>query len=225
MSYFNANALPEPSNEYVAWVDLMGCQSQMAGSIKVVANSIFKLHVAAIEARDVGITVYPVMDGFYATAAEAATLKRFLIKVFSDIATLFKNEVHEHFRFVIRGAVAFGSIYHGRKIGPDGAKRLEENLEYKASIFLGMPVIHAYKTEQQAPPFGLAVHASANEFFDDGTVHDWWPWFNAEFDVVGFAEAISSYYAWCRLKSDTLRYDLHRIVIHDALAAKYFKRG
>lgn len=225
MSYFNANALPEPHDEHVAWVDVMGCQSHMARSIKVVANFVFKLHVAAIEARQEDVTVYPVMDGFYAMAIEAKALQCFLRGVFSDIAALFRGENQNHFRFVIREAVSFGGIYHGRDIGEEGAKRLEENPTYKSSICLGMPIIDAYKTEQQAPPFGLAVHPSATSFIEMSQDGVWWPWFDAEFNAAEFSTALSTYYAWCRRKSTDLRYDVARIIIHDALAQKYFARG
>jgi len=55
--YFNANKLLDPSNEYVCWIDVMGIKSSMERSIKISANFIYKLHIAAIEAPSDGLKI------------------------------------------------------------------------------------------------------------------------------------------------------------------------
>jgi hypothetical protein len=34
----------------------------------------------------------------------------------------------------------------------------------RQALLIGMPMIHAYQTERQAPPFGIFVHESARSF-------------------------------------------------------------
>ena len=51
MTFFDARELPEPRDEYVAWVDVMGIRSQMAYSIAVAANCIFKLMLRPLMRR------------------------------------------------------------------------------------------------------------------------------------------------------------------------------
>ncbi len=63
---FKSKLIPTPKNEYVAWVDVMGIQSSMSRSIDISANFIFKLHIAALNAKTAKLNIYPVMDGFYA---------------------------------------------------------------------------------------------------------------------------------------------------------------
>lgn len=223
MTYFDARELPEPTKEYVSWVDVMGIQSHMARSISVSANFVFKLHVAALDALRDGVSIYPIMDGFYATSATKSGIEEFLSEVFSSLAKVFSEEGKPHFQFIVRGAIAFGHVYHGRNIGDKASKRLAENPNYRAAVLLGEPVVHAYQSERGAPPFGIAIHHSARDSAPPGETtfqEEWWKWFAGEFDVGSIRASLETHYAWCRKRSAT--YDPARIAIHEALATKYF---
>ena len=67
--FFDARHLGEPSNEYVAWLDVMGMQSILAYSPESAANFVFKFHDAVLKAKSDSIHLYPVMDGIYACSA------------------------------------------------------------------------------------------------------------------------------------------------------------
>ncbi len=79
----------------------MGIQSAMARSIMITANFVFKLHLAALEAPREGVSLYPVMDGLYASADRPETLERFLRNVFSGVALLFAFEEIGYYRFIL----------------------------------------------------------------------------------------------------------------------------
>jgi hypothetical protein len=74
--FFNAQVLPNPANEYVAWIDVMGVQSAMSRSLNITANFIFKLHVAALQAPHAGLSLYPVEEESW--RASPATVKNVL---------------------------------------------------------------------------------------------------------------------------------------------------
>ena len=89
---FNANLLPQsPTPEYVAWVDVMGIQSSMSRSLNVSGNFIFKLHIAALQSTHTNVSLYPIMDGLYATSATQQDMLTFLRELFSSIADEFIN--------------------------------------------------------------------------------------------------------------------------------------
>ncbi len=225
MTYFDARALPLPSDEYVAWVDVMGIQSHMHRSINVAANFMFKLHVAALDSPLKSVRLYPVMDGFYATSPSRQGLEQFLSSVFRQCASAFVGEAKQQFRFVIRGAIAFGSVYHGADVEDSGSKRLAEAPGYRASLVLGPPIVDANLTESDAPPFGIAIHHSAKLSAPVGDVRyttDWWSWVDAAFDKINFCRELKAYYAWCQANAAVIRYDVRRSLYHEYLSLKYF---
>lgn len=225
MTYFDARGLPVPSDEYVAWIDVMGVQSHMHRSISVAANFVFKLHVAALDSPGYEVSLYPVMDGFYVTSKTRAALEAFLRSVFSQCAHAFAKEKTVHFRFVIRGGIAHGEVYHGSQIENGASKRLAENPGYRGAIVLGPPVVDAHQIEPTAPPFGLAVHQSAkiaNSAGEEAFADDWWHWYDDDFDKSEFSDRLREYYDWCRKDSGKIKYDIQRILFHEYLALKYF---
>jgi len=226
MTYFDARGLPAPRAQYVCWVDVMGMETQMKRSIKVSANFVFKLHVAALdEAATSNVMLYPIMDGFYACSETRADMERFLSGVFNTLAGIFSRERVADFRFIVRGAIAYGDVYHGREIRDDASKRLAEKPDYRASIMLGPPIVDANRAEQDAPPFGIAIHASARVQPKSGEHaynRDWWPWWQEGFDYADFMKKLEAHYEWCRNHSERIGYSLSRIVVHEALATRYF---
>jgi hypothetical protein len=171
--YFNAKALPAPTNEYVAWVDVMGVQSAMSRSLNITANFVFKLHTAALQAPNTaGLRLYPVMDGLYIASSNQAAILDFLRSVFSAIAETFINETENMHRFIVRGALAFGPVIHGANVKSSAAKVFGTPAggNYKDAILLGMPMVQSHLAEKDAPPFGIFVHESARAFAPAGAV-------------------------------------------------------
>lgn len=224
---FNANLLPDPSNEYVAWVDIMGIQSAMGRSLSISANFIFKLHIAALATPRDDVQLYPVMDGFYATSPSRDAMQNFLRAILSKVGQEFLSTAEPLHRFIVRGALAFGPIVHGSNV-PDAVDQgLVGNDQYKSAIFLGMPVVQAYRGEHNAPPFGIFIHESARAFAPNGTEpfhHVWWKWVTPDVGNVWnkLLERLNSHYEWCAERPNRLLYEASRIEVHRKLANEYF---
>ena len=223
--YFNASHLPQANNEYVAWVDVMGVQKHMARSISTTANFIFKLHVAALESR-AQLTLYPVMDGVYATTPNQAHMLGFLTSVFSSIADEFSNEQNQERKFIIRAGLAFGPTIHGSRLSQQASPTLHNNMNYRSSILLGLPMVQAHLGERSAPPFGVFVHESARSFAPQGQqpIHfAWWRWksFAATATWDALTTSLPQHFDWCLARSLPLEYDEKRIEAHAEMYEQY----
>ena len=228
--YFDASRLPDPKNEYVAWVDIMGMSILMSRSLKTSANFVFKLHVAALEASkqleasNQNVILYPIMDGFYASSANQDSILRFLRDVFHRVAQEFNDESNQEHRFIIKGSVAFGPVVHGQSI-PHGASRImDNNVQYRNNILLGLPMVQANTTEKWAPPFGIFVHESARTFSPDdkSLPYIWWKWGEDSKTWDKLRKELESYYEWCTSGGGGSGYDPSRIRAHRNLAQQYF---
>lgn len=226
---FNANVLPPPGNEYVAWIDVMGIQSAMSRSLDITANFVFKLHVAALQAPHNGVTLYPVMDGLYTSSPNQQTMFDFLRSLFSKAAESFIGQPETLFRFIVRGGLAFGPVIHGSAVPAQSSPEFGTpgGAQYKNLILLGMPMVQAHLSEKNAPPFGLFVHESARTFappLAEPFHHVWWRWVNpANSDVWNnLPRTLANYFEWCRQRPNSLLYDLDRIRVHADLAQQYF---
>lgn len=225
--FFNADHLPEPSLEYVAWVDVMGTQASMSRSLRVTANFMFKLHLAALQAPQANVRIYPVMDGFYAAAGDRVQMLNFLRGVFSAVAEEFNTTNENRFRFIVRGGLAFGPSVHGTNVPAGASPVLGQAPNYRDSILLGMPMVQAHLSEADAPPYGILVHESARTFAPLGQEplhHIWWRWDNAANHAVWSAlqDNLNVYFDWCAERSLRLGYSLDRIKAHKNMVAQYF---
>lgn len=223
--YFNAAHLPEPSLEYVAWVDVMGVQVSMSRSLAKSANFIFKLHTAALDAANQNVKMYPVMDGFYASAAGQGDILAFLASVMSDIAAEFIQETNMQHRFIIRGALAFGPVIHGGNVPQAASATLHGNQVYRDSLLLGLPMVQANTYERLAPPFGIYVHESARTFAPAGSTpvnFVWWKWQNPNSPVWGqLGTELEQYFDWCEERAGAIDYEISRIEAHRCMAMQY----
>lgn len=70
------------------------------------------------------------------------------------------SETNNH-RFIVRGALAKGTIQHGRKISSEVSPDMAPRSGYKQHLLFGIPMIQAFNAEKQAPPFGIYIHESA----------------------------------------------------------------
>ena len=226
--YFNSQYLPElPRSEYVAWIDVMGIQSAMGRSLSISGNFVFKLHVAALESANENVKLYPIMDGFYASSLSQQEMISFLFKVFKKIAFTFVKEATHFHRFIIRGALSYGSIIHGSEVKALASDSFKSNIAHKDAILLGIPMIQANKAERSAPPFGVFIHESARSFSPEGIKplhYVWWKWEDKKDpDLWNTTKnSLMDYYKWCKENSESLLYASERISFHENLAKQYF---
>jgi hypothetical protein len=226
---FNAGVLPSAANEYVSWIDVMGVQSAMSRSLNITANFVFKLHVAALQAPNAGVSLYPVMDGLYVSSPAQQAILDFLRSVFTDTAETFVGEQENLHRFVVRGALAFGPVIHGAAVPSNVSNVFNSPVrnQYKNAILLGMPMVQSHLAEKDAPPFGLFVHETARTFAPTATAplhHVWWHWRTGNNMQVWneLPAALTTYFEWCRKRPGSILYDKERIEVHADLARQYF---
>ena len=228
--YFNAKELPSPRNEYVAWVDVMGASVSMSRSLSNSANFILKLHIAALRARKENVLLYPVMDGYYASSSRQADILNFLSKVFEEVADEFNETGRGDHQFIIRGALAFGPVVHGREIRKGASYTLTDEESYRDAILLGHPMVQAYTSERLAPPFGIYVHESARAFSPpeaNPLPYIWWRWANPKNSSTwrALGEKLKEYFKWCDERAESIAYCRARLEVHRDLAAQYFIQG
>lgn len=145
------------SDEYVCWLDIMGTKSSMSESFEKSANFILRFHTAVLKAAiSKKVRVYPVMDGVYIVVKNLDDMRAALDKIMTCLAEVFLSETNKH-RFVVKGALAKGAIQHGSKISTEIAEDIAPRVGYKQHLLFGMPVIQAYISEKQAPPFGIYI--------------------------------------------------------------------
>lgn len=224
--FFDSRNLPGPTTEYVAWVDIMGTQSAMSRSIDATANFVFKLHTAVIQSNTMGIDIYPVMDGFYASSPSQSNILDFLRSVFLLVADEFIQTSLPLHKFIIRGGLAFGPVIHGRSINAQSSPALANNPAYRDSILLGMPMVQSHLCERSAPPFGIFVHESARSFAPPGLapIHfTWWKWANNSNQTWRtLKRSLNQHYTWCSRRSMALEYSIERIKAHKEMIDQYF---
>lgn len=150
-----------PSNEYVCWLDIMGTKSSMSESFEKSANFIIRFHTAVLKAAvSKRVRVYPVMDGVYIAVKYLDDMREAIDKIMTCLAELFLSETNNH-RFIVKGALAKGTIQHGSKISSEVSPDMAPRSGYKQHLLFGMPMIQAFNAEKQAPPFGIYIHESA----------------------------------------------------------------
>lgn len=235
MVWFAARQLPATQDEYVAWIDVMGIGPVMGRSLDGAANFIFKLHAAALEAPHQNMTLYPVMDGLYASTPDQGSLLSFLASVFEKCAVDFVGRTADESlkRFIVRGAVAYGPVIHGSSV-PDQAFQppgnqtnpMSANPAYKNAILMGLPMVQAHEYERQAPPFGIFVHESARAFAPAGSSplhHVWWKWADGGSATWrALPTALIEHYDWFAQRTLSLEYPADRLEVHRTMAVEYF---
>jgi len=223
---FDSNGLPSSQDAYVVWLDVMGVRGWMLRSLHITANFIFKLHIAVLEEKQPGMTLYPVMDGVYVVSRDIYMMKTFLSNVFLRLANLFNyTDQHEH-QFLVKGAIAFGPVIHGSDILAASSTTLAGSPQYRDSILMGMPMVFALQSEPLAPPFGIFVQDSAHQILTSQErkhSHCWWPWFcvGTKQEAHLLKQNIPKYFSWCEERAGAIDYDMNRIKIHKAQAEQY----
>ena len=225
--YFDSRHLPDPKNEYVAWVDVMGVKAVMARTLQATANFVLKLHVAMLEAPRQGVRLYPVMDGAYVTSPTQDAMTDFLRDVYARLAGVFVSAGSPLYQCVIKGALSYGPVIHGADLPSAASYTLDNNPEYRGSILLGMPMVQAVQSELKAPPFGVFVHESARSFAPPGARpfnNVWWSWSvpNHRRLASDLRAELGKYYDWCEARASMIEYEPDRIRSHRRMVAEYF---
>jgi hypothetical protein len=233
--YFDSANLGEPSFEYVCWFDVMGTANQMFRSLPIAANFVFKLHCAVLEAREElaletsgDVRLYPVMDGVYITSASRWRLQDLLNQALCRLAITFLQEEKCYHQFLVRGAVAYGPVYHGVRLDKLKTRVLQKNTGIRDSILMGLPMIQAYQAERESPPFGISVDPSARAFSPSGEQpfrFIWLNWYRSSqppVDPEKMLGRLDRYFDWQKDHCNMTGYEPVRIEHHRKLAHEYF---
>lgn len=214
--YFGPEHLNEPTEEYVAWIDLMGTGAIMEWSEDVASTNIGKIQIVMARwAESYDIDIYPMMDGSYAVSDDQDNIMNYIAKVFRQAAQILLNRHSNedlppvHFSPIPRGGLSKGNVYHGYQIeGTD----LDE-YDIQNSILIGQPVAQAHKCENDASPFGCSVHPSARQK-DHLSAVKWW--MDGSY-VEAIVEALKDYFDYYQQNSD-VNYSRKKIQQHRDMA-------
>ncbi|MBR1766301.1 MAG: hypothetical protein IJ745_04580 [Bacteroidales bacterium] len=214
-----------PNDSYVCWVDIMGTKSIMEESFEKAANFILRFHLACTEAakenRDV--RCYPLMDGAFLTTNKIEKLKKVINTIFQRLSAYFIDTDPCNHLFVIRGSIAKGELAHGEEITTEVCKEIASNNDYKKNLLFGLPMIQAFKAEEDAPPFGVFIHESARK--TDGLKGRYYNWCSDNEMRTALTERLHLYFSWCRLHSPYLRLDKTKISHYEELVDDYFSNS
>lgn len=231
--YFDSRKLKDPENNYVCWVDVMGTGNQMVRSLPIAANFIFKLQSAVLEAREETdekgfIRLYPTIDGIYITSPNRWALQAVLNQAMCRCALTFLKEERPHHQFLVRGAIAFGPVYHGSDLDPDATFVMASNPQVRNAILMGMPMAQAHMAEGEAAPFGISIHESARAFSprnEQPFGFIWLNWFrfsNPPIDPDALLAKMESYFNWQKQHTTVTGYRPERVEYHLKLAREFF---
>jgi hypothetical protein len=215
--------------EYVAWIDLMGGPSWMAGSIRRAAEIIGLIHIAGIRAaRKHNIKAYPVIDGIYIIGKDKEEFRAATNLIMRTLAITFLAQKKSDRRFLVRGGIAYGRVLHGTEISKLHTD-LSENVPYSSCLALGISIGQAYAAESKAPPFGYFVDTTARSTASVAAspyisaFHRWWRIRDESQAATRFGVKLDQHFEYLRGRHRELEYPLDRLEEHKAIAREYFK--
>lgn len=192
---FSSEFLPEPDRNYLAWIDLMGAGHLMATSLDKAANAIVRIHLAvflAVEQHGYQVQLVGINDGIFICSPSKKEIMRIVRSAMMYLAALFISKHDPQNRFLARCAIAFGPTFTGRHLTAQLSHKRRRNPPGTTDqVIFGPPVIQAYRAEQNAPPFGVAIHESARAFAapkDSPFKSTLWKWWQTD-DSGGFSKA------------------------------------
>jgi hypothetical protein len=155
-------------------MDIMGTGNYMYQNISLAAQKILNFQILAKKYESDNVTIYPMMDGVYIVSEDVDVLINFIDIILENAA---KQVLKENLKdaFVIRGGISFGPVVEGKDFSVDLDEEYSQNIE---SLLIGPPMVEAYRSEEKAPPFGIAVHDSARAFSSDAFQYQWYKWFH-----------------------------------------------
>lgn len=169
LPYFDNSLLPEPKNEFVAWVDIMGISTWASFSYKVPITFMLKFQLKIYQITQEFNTIekktlfyYPFNDGFFLTSEDDGIISETLCKLFKACAEEFLKQLETKspaYVFIPRGAIAYGKVTHGNDIS-DSVFSVKE---IKQNMIFGDAVVMANHAERESCPFGMLIHISCLE--------------------------------------------------------------
>jgi hypothetical protein len=198
---FTAEDIQAAPLVYVAWIDLMGAGHLMATSIQKSANFLARLHmVATVSKSELGFKgkTIAINDGFFLISESRDEIEAIVVLIFARLAGIFIGTPRPQDRFLVRSGIAYGAVYTADDlIKGTGVKKGKKYHDLYENVAFGPPVIHAYKAESNAPPFGIAIHESARNFSEPGhapfrMTHWLWWQHNSSAVNVGKLPALST---------------------------------
>ncbi|NLX59115.1 MAG: hypothetical protein GXY74_08505 [Phycisphaerae bacterium] len=201
----------------------------MKASLARAANHVGRLHAAALEERSTYVSVYPVIDGFYAVSDESRSVRDYVQRVFRRLACHFMkaNTVHRCF---YRCGVARGKLLLGADL-LQGTLAMQYNPRYSAGIAIGEAIVLAYEAETKAAPYGVCTDPSVDAPFQNAAnvmANNWWKWWNPNdanhvARIVGLRTEIDAYLAQAVAGSLPVPYSQGRAQQHRGEASQYFQ--
>jgi hypothetical protein len=154
------------SEEYVAWIDIMGIESVMAKYPKVAEVNVGKLHLAVAEYEEEDeLTLYPMIDGIYAISDDEDRIFDFSEEIVGRFSQNLisrsgygLNQGELKFGPLLRCGIAKGDVHHWDDLTETGLS----DHENRTALVTGNAVSHAHECETEAPPIGIRVHESAS---------------------------------------------------------------
>lgn len=234
----------DSSEEYVAWIDVMGTHSIMKMSHKYSVLATTQLHngilfvLNQIKIQDSknktrfypSLTTYPMGDGLFISSKDANAVKTVLIWLFGNLSKAFlfdkaqSGEQEPSRKIIVRAGIAKGIVYHGSNINEKTSVLLSDNMNlYTNRLFFGSPLGLAHSAEAQAPPFGIAIDSSAVGKNFSGL---WFYWYKKEEDVsvTDLLDKLNQHYEWTSLNPHSNPYPIDSLNRHKAWAEEFFKR-
>lgn len=210
---------PEPSDSYICWIDIMGTGNHMYQNISVAAQKILNFQILAKKFESDGLTIYPMMDGIYVVSEEVNKLTDFIDIVFESTAEQVLEEELED-TFIIRGGISFGPVVEGKDFSVDLDDEYSQNIN---SLLIGPPMVEAYKSEEKAPPFGIAVHDSARAFSSDVFQYQWYEWFQSKNRELAndLRKELEKYFDHSKKVSHITNYPEKKITNHRDMMERY----
>ncbi len=219
----NASNLTTKS-EYVCWIDIMGTRNIMSESLQKATNFILRFHACVLRAitDQKNVKYYPLMDGVFITSPDAQTIQKVINVIFSNVANIFLAQERNIHRFIIKGSLAYGIVYHGHMITNDICQEIAQDEDYKKTILLGMPMIQSISMEKTAPPFGIYIHESARKY--QILQGKYYKWTDPNIDFVKLQDKVEKYFDWCSDYSEYLEMDTQKIDKYKKLVKEYFSK-
>jgi hypothetical protein len=218
----------EAQPEYVAWIDLMGARTWMAGSIRRAAEMVALIHIAGCgAARKYEVKSYPVIDGVYLVGTEKNGFRAATSLAMRTLAETFIAQKKPDRRFLVRGGIAYGRVLHGKDIA-ELHEDLSSDKRYSSCLALGIAIGQAYTAESKAPPFGYYVDytarstASVDAFPYISAFFRWWSVKTEGRAAKNFGQHLEKHFAYLSGRRRELEYPEERLKEHRELAREYF---
>jgi len=192
----------------------------MYQNISDTARNLLYFQILSKELEIEECTIYPMMDGVYVVSEDLDEMIVFLKATFERAARqVVEREVEDV--FLIRGGLSYGPIVEGKDFQIEfNDQEYQDNIE---SLLIGPPMVEAYTMEEEAPPFGIAIHESARSFTPDDFRYQWYKWFSPDNRELAndLRKTIEAYFNYSKRHAHVTNYPAEKIDHHMELMQQY----